>query len=87
MIAWQTMLTPKQMQEVSSYILSLQGTKPPTGKPPEGSIWVDSIKTGGDSLKTGDSTKVKIDTSKIRTDSIKMKTDSVKMKKDSIKIK
>lgn len=87
MISWQTMLTPKQMQEVASYVLSLQGTKPPAGKPPEGNIWVDSVKTGGDSLKTVDSGKVKIDSVKIRTDSIKTKSDSVKMKKDSVKIK
>lgn len=85
MIAWQTMLTPKQMQEVASYVLSLQGTNPPTGKPPEGSIWVDSVNTGNDSLKSGDSTKVKADSLKTKMDSSKTKTDSVKMKKDSIK--
>lgn len=87
MIAWQTMLTPKQMQEVSSYILTLQGTNPPTGKPPEGSIWVDSTKSGNDSLKTGDSLNVKTDTNRIKTDSLKTKKDTVKMKKDSIKVK
>lgn len=81
MISWQTMLTPKQMQQVGSYILSLQGTKPAIGKPPEGNIWVDSVKTtGNDSIKVTDTGKVKID-------SVKTKTDTTKIKKDSIKTK
>ena len=81
MISWKTMLTPKQIQEVGSYVLSLQGTKPATGKPPEGTIWVDSVKTtGNDSIKVTDTTKIK-------SDSIKVKTDTSKIKKDSIKVK
>jgi cytochrome c oxidase cbb3-type subunit III len=36
MIAWQAQLGPKQIQEVTSYILSLQGTNPANGKAPEG---------------------------------------------------
>jgi cytochrome c oxidase cbb3-type subunit 3 len=39
MIAWQTQLNPNQMQEVASYILSLQGTTPAAPKQPEGEIW------------------------------------------------
>lgn len=39
MIAWQTQLNPNQMQEVSSYVLSLQGTAPAAPKQPEGEIW------------------------------------------------
>ncbi len=80
MIAWQTMLTPKQMQQVGSYVLSLQGTAPLTGKPPEGPIWVDSVKTGNDSIKVNDTGKVKIDSVKIKTDTIKIKKDSIKTK-------
>ena len=81
MITWSTMLSPKQIQQVGSYILSLQGTKPPTGKPPEGNIWVDSVKTtGNDSIKVND-------TSKVKTDTVKVKTDTTKIKKDSIKTK
>lgn len=80
MISWQTMLTPKQMQQVGSYILSLQGTKPPTGKPPEGNLWVDSVKTGNDSIKVNDTGKVKIDSLKFKTDTIKIKKDSIKTK-------
>jgi cytochrome c oxidase cbb3-type subunit 3 len=39
MIAWQTQLNPTQMQEVSSYLISLHGTNPPNPKAPEGEIW------------------------------------------------
>ena len=39
MISWQTQLNPNQMQEVASYVLSLQGTTPAAPKQPEGEIW------------------------------------------------
>lgn len=39
MIAWQNMLNPRQIQEVASYVISLQGTKPAKPKAPEGEIW------------------------------------------------
>ena len=63
MIAWQNQFKPKSMQEVSSYVLSLQGTNPPNGKAPEGQPFVeaaaDSVKTGKDTLKSkADSLKV-----------------------------
>ncbi|MCI0450018.1 MAG: c-type cytochrome [Chlorobi bacterium] len=70
MISWKTMLNPKQMQQVGSYVLSLQGTKPPAGKQPEGNVWVDT-------------TTAKIDTIKVKIDSVKSKTDSIKTKTDS----
>ncbi|GAB3986567.1 hypothetical protein GCM10028807_04270 [Spirosoma daeguense] len=36
MIAWKKQLNPLQVQQVSSYILSLQGTKPADAKEPQG---------------------------------------------------
>jgi len=39
MISWKGMLTPLQMQEVASYILSLQGTTPAKPKAPEGQLY------------------------------------------------
>ena len=36
MIAWKTQLKPKKMQQVSSYILTLQGTTPPNPKAKQG---------------------------------------------------
>lgn len=80
MISWQTLLNPKQMQEVSSYIISLRGTNPPNGKPPEGDLYIptDSLKTKDslnprvkeDSLKT---INIKADTSKVDTAKVKTK--------------
>ncbi len=45
MIAWQTQLNPKQMQDVSSYIVTLHGTTPAAPKQPEGTIWKESDST------------------------------------------
>ncbi len=39
MISWKGQLTPKQMQEVGSFILSMQGTNPPNQKAPEGKLY------------------------------------------------
>lgn len=41
MKSWKDELNPVQMQQVSSYILSLGGTNPPNGKAPEGNLYVD----------------------------------------------
>ncbi len=87
MISWKTMLSPKQIQQVSSFVLSLQGTTPAIGKPLEGNLWVDTVKTGNDSVKVNDSGKVKMDSVKTKTDTNKIKTDTTKIKKDSIKAK
>lgn len=40
MISWESQLSPTQMQEVASYILSLQGTTPANPKEPQGTKWV-----------------------------------------------
>jgi cytochrome c oxidase cbb3-type subunit 3 len=39
MISWQESLNPLQMQQVASYVLSLQGTTPAAPKEPQGSLW------------------------------------------------
>ncbi len=39
MIAWQSQLTPADIQKVSSYILTLHGTHPPNAKEPQGELW------------------------------------------------
>lgn len=52
MIAWKLVFTPKEMQQIASYVLSLKGTNPPGGKPPEGEVWVEPKAAGGpDSTK------------------------------------
>lgn len=45
MISWQLIFTPKQMQELSSYVFSLQGTNPPGARPPQGELWVEKDTT------------------------------------------
>ncbi|MBK8699331.1 MAG: c-type cytochrome [Saprospiraceae bacterium] len=39
MISWKDQLRPSEIQKVSSYILTLYGTKPAGGKEPQGAIW------------------------------------------------
>lgn len=39
MIAWQAQLKPNEMQDVASYILTLQGTKPANAKEPQGELY------------------------------------------------
>ena len=41
MIAWKSTLKPAEIQKVSSYILSLQGTTPANPKEAEGEIWTE----------------------------------------------
>jgi len=39
MVAWSGALSPEKMQNVSSYLLTLQGTNPPNAKGPEGELY------------------------------------------------
>jgi len=48
MIAWKQQLKPLEMAQVSSYLLTLQGSTPANPKAAEGEIWVD------DSIPTAD---------------------------------
>jgi cytochrome c oxidase cbb3-type subunit 3 len=41
MASWKGTLNPKKMQEVTSYIISLQGSNPDGAKGPEGEKWVE----------------------------------------------
>lgn len=41
MIAWKGTLKPKEIQKISSYILSLKGSNPEDAKAAEGEIWVE----------------------------------------------
>jgi len=61
MISWKGTLKPKQMQEVASYVLSLQGSNPKDPKAPEGEVWVDpnASKTTAAAPVAADSTTVK----------------------------
>lgn len=39
MIPWESQLTPTQMQDISSFIITLEGTNPPNPKEPEGELY------------------------------------------------
>ncbi|MBP1653493.1 MAG: cbb3-type cytochrome c oxidase subunit [Bacteroidetes bacterium] len=41
MISWALVFTPRQIQEIASYVLSLQGTNPPNAKKGEGEAYVE----------------------------------------------
>ncbi|MBL7922847.1 MAG: c-type cytochrome [Bacteroidia bacterium] len=64
MISWKSQLTPKQIQEVSSYIMSLHGSKPANGKEPQGDKWVEA---GTSAPAATDSTTVVKDSSAVST--------------------
>ena len=50
MISWQAQLNPGDMQKVSSYILSKQGSNPANPKAPQGDVWKDDTVAAPDSL-------------------------------------
>ncbi|MCI4668467.1 MAG: c-type cytochrome [Bacteroidia bacterium] len=56
MIAWQKEIKPKEMQQLASYVLSLQGTKPANPKAPEGDLYVPIPQA--DSLGQTDTTSI-----------------------------
>ncbi|MCB9185187.1 MAG: c-type cytochrome [Flavobacteriales bacterium] len=41
MISWEAQLSPRQIQEVASYIISLQGSNPENAKEPQGEKWTE----------------------------------------------
>ena len=41
MVAWKAILKPTEIQQVSSYVLSLQGSNPADAKAAEGDVWTD----------------------------------------------
>jgi cytochrome c oxidase cbb3-type subunit 3 len=41
MISWENQITPMEMQQISSYIITLKGTKPANPKAPQGIIYIE----------------------------------------------
>ncbi len=60
MISWKNQLSPKQMQQVASYILTLKGSNPVGPKEPQGDKWVEETSAAVDSTAKSntDSTSV-----------------------------
>jgi cytochrome c oxidase cbb3-type subunit 3 len=63
MIAWQSQLNPEAMQKVSSYIMTLQGTKPANAKAPQGEVWTEVAAAPADTNATASSV---VDTTKVK---------------------
>jgi cytochrome c oxidase cbb3-type subunit 3 len=59
MQSWKKDLKPVEMQQVASYILSLQGTNPANAKPPQGDLWKE------EGAAPVDSTAAKTDTTAV----------------------
>ncbi|HQZ42751.1 MAG TPA: cbb3-type cytochrome c oxidase N-terminal domain-containing protein [Flavobacteriales bacterium] len=61
MISWKSQLQPKEISELSSYIMSLQGTGPATQKAPQGELWQEDGAVPTDSTAiTADTTSVAV---------------------------
>ena len=52
MQAWKSELRPANMQEVSSYILTLAGTNPPNAKAPQGEVYTPEEQIASDQEDT-----------------------------------
>lgn len=53
MISWELVFSQKQMQQIASFVLSLQGTNPAGGKSPEGVLYAEPVVVSKDSAKKG----------------------------------
>ena len=51
MISWKLVFTPKELQQIASYILSIQGSNPPNAKKPEGTLYSEPKTQPKDSTK------------------------------------
>ncbi len=58
MISWKDQLPPQSIREVSSYILSLQGTNPPNALPPQGVLYVPQDPSAAPSAPAADTVAV-----------------------------
>lgn len=58
MISWEALLSPAQMRDVASYIMSLAGSDPPNAKAPQGDLYEGDASTGSESEPEADSDPV-----------------------------
>ncbi len=58
MRSWADVLNPLQIKQVSSYVLSLQGTNPAGAKSPQGELWTEESATSDSTSTQSDSLKV-----------------------------
>ncbi|MBL6449364.1 c-type cytochrome [Fulvivirga sp. 29W222] len=58
MISWEPLLSPDEMQNVSSFVMSLAGTNPPNAKGPQGELYEPELEKGVEEPTPTDSVKV-----------------------------
>lgn len=60
MISWKDQLDPKQMAQVSNYILTLRGTNPPDAKEKQGELYVpkENVQVAADTMATPPDTTI-----------------------------
>ena len=51
MISWQPLLSPQQMNDVSSFVKSIHGTNPANAKAPQGELYVEAESVEGNSVE------------------------------------
>ena len=56
MIAWKQQLSPTEIQQISSYIVTLQGTNPPDAKEPEGDRYIAEVNEEAEEVVEGEET-------------------------------
>jgi len=54
MISWRSQLRPSEMQNVASYILTLEGTAPPNQKAAEGDLWERNAESNEEAIDDSD---------------------------------
>jgi cytochrome c oxidase cbb3-type subunit III len=59
MISWKNQLSPKQVQELASFIVTLKGTRPAVPKEPQGDLWQEEVQQVKDTLSAGKSISAK----------------------------
>lgn len=60
MKSWKEDLSPMQISQVTSFILSLKGTNPPNGKAPQGDLYTEGAAVNDSTAVLNDSLKVEI---------------------------
>jgi len=58
MISWKSEISPVEMAQVSSYLLTFQGTTPEAPKAAEGDIWIDPDAPAEEVPTEGEETEV-----------------------------
>ncbi len=71
MISWEAQLTPVQIQEVASYVISLQGSNPENAREPQGEIWKE-----GDAVATDSETNEESAAAADEVEEIELLTDA-----------